>query len=180
MSSPRSPTLDEVVEKIMEDLLKERVEQTKNQETVPAKKVREENETEDMEGDVADTRVFFTNKGAENFKKTLEKKGFVEERGFKELVQPFKEEIERCGWEMLSKHMELGRRALVKEFYANLGERKNLTCYVRGGWVPLRRSPNHLDSDKEETAPSLKSSKRTPTLRRSQESSPIVKGIGRE
>ena len=41
-------------------------------------------------------------------------------------------------------------------------------------------SPNYLDSDKEETAPSLKSSKRTPTLRRSQESSPIVKGIGRE
>ena len=33
--------------------------------------------------------------------------------------------------------MEPGRRALVKEFYANLGERKNLTCYVRGRWIPF-------------------------------------------
>ena len=98
MSSPSSPTLDEVVEKIMEDLLRERVEQTKNQETVPTKKVREENETEDMEGYVVDTRVFFTNKGAENFKKTLAKKGFVKERGFKELVQPFKECYVRGRW----------------------------------------------------------------------------------
>ena len=31
----------------------------------------------------------------------------------------------------MSQHMELGRRALVKEFYANLSERKDLTCYVK-------------------------------------------------
>ena len=35
----------------------------------------------------------------------------------------------------MSKHMEPGRRDLVKEFYANLGDRKNLICYVRGRWV---------------------------------------------
>ena len=34
-------------------------------------------------------------------------------------------------------HMESSRRALVKEFFSNLGERKNLTCYVRGRWVPF-------------------------------------------
>ena len=34
--------------------------------------------------------------------------------------------------------MELGRRALVKEFYANLGQRKDLTCYVRGRWILFR------------------------------------------
>ena len=33
--------------------------------------------------------------------------------------------------------MELGKRALVKEFYTNLGDRRNLTCYVRGRWVPF-------------------------------------------
>ena len=33
--------------------------------------------------------------------------------------------------------MEPGRRALVKEFYANLGEQKDLTCYVRGRWIPF-------------------------------------------
>ena len=61
----------------------------------------------------------------------------MEERGFKELVSPFKEEIERRGWEKLSQHREPGVRALVKEFYANLGEQKNLMCYVRGRWIPL-------------------------------------------
>ena len=30
-----------------------------------------------------------------------------------------------------------GKRALVKEFYANLGEKKDLMCYVRGRWVPF-------------------------------------------
>ena len=34
--------------------------------------------------------------------------------------------------------MELGRRALVKEFYANLGERKDLMCYVRGRWISFK------------------------------------------
>ena len=35
------------------------------------------------------------------------------------------------------KHLETRRRTLVKEFYANLGERRNLTCYVKGRWVPF-------------------------------------------
>ena len=35
----------------------------------------------------------------------------------------------------MSKHMEPGRRALVKEFYTNFGDRNNLACYVRGIWV---------------------------------------------
>ena len=71
------------------------------------------------------------------FQKHLTKKSFVEERGFKELVSPFKKEIERQGWEKLSQHRELGVQALVKEFYANLGEQRYLTCYVRGRWIPF-------------------------------------------
>ena len=38
----------------------------------------------------------------------------------------------------MSQHIEPGRRALVKEFYSNLGERKDLTCYVRGRWIPFK------------------------------------------
>ena len=34
--------------------------------------------------------------------------------------------------------MEPGRRAIVKEFYANLGEMKDLTCYVKGRWISFR------------------------------------------
>ena len=82
-----------------------------------------------------EARAFYSNKGAEAFQKHLAKKGSVEERGFKQLVSPFKEEIERQGWEKLSQHREPRVRALVKEFYANLGEEKNLTCYVRERWI---------------------------------------------
>ena len=45
--------------------------------------------------------------------------------------------MERRGWEAVCKNLELGRRALVKEFYANLRKKRNLTCYDRGRWVPF-------------------------------------------
>ena len=90
-----------------------------------------------MEVESIEARVFFTSKGVKAFKKILANKGFVEERGFKELVPPFKEEVERRGLEAICKHLESGRKALVKEFYANLGERRNLTCYVRERRVPF-------------------------------------------
>ena len=83
----------------MEDVLRERAEQLKNQETVLTGEVREE--TKEVEEESGEARVFFTNKGAESFKKSLAKKGFVKERGFKELVPLFKEEIERRGWEAI-------------------------------------------------------------------------------
>ena len=41
-----------------------------------------------------EARSFYSNKGAEAFQKHLAKKGFVEERRFKQQVSPFKEEIE--------------------------------------------------------------------------------------
>ena len=135
MSSLNSLTLDDVVENIVEDVLREKVEQAENQEIVPAEEVREE--AGEMEGTKEEERVFLTEKVAEAFRKTLAKKGFVEERGFRELIPPFKEEVERRGWEVVCKHLEQGRRALVKEFYANLGKIRNLTCYVRGRWVPF-------------------------------------------
>ena len=42
-----------------------------------------------------EARLFYSHKGADVFQKHLEKKSFMEERGFKELVSLFKEEIER-------------------------------------------------------------------------------------
>ena len=70
------------------------------------------------EGEV---RTFYSDNGAKVFQKHLTKKVFVEERGFKQLVSPFKEEIEQRGCEKMIHHMEQGVRALIKEFYANLG-----------------------------------------------------------
>ena len=119
----------------MEDVLREIAEQVENQETVHVEEVREK--VGEMEGTEEEARVFLMENGAKAFRKTLAKKGFVEERGFGELFPPFKEEVERMGWEAVCKHSEPGKRALVNEFYANLGERRNMTWCVRGRWVPF-------------------------------------------
>ena len=48
-------------------------------------------ETYEVEGESGGARVFLSDKGVEVLRKTLSKKGFIEERGFRELVPPFKE-----------------------------------------------------------------------------------------
>ena len=93
MSSPSSSTLQEVIENVMENVQRERVEQPENQETVPVEGVREE--AKKMEVEAGEVRVFITENGVETFKKTLSKKGFIEESELKEFVLPFKEEIEK-------------------------------------------------------------------------------------
>ena len=115
MSTPNSPTLDEVIENVVEAVMREKVEEESHETTIEV--VPEEIEVVVEE---EEARAFYCNKGAETFQKYLAKKSFMEERGFKELVSPFKEEIERRGWENLRQHREPGVRVLVKEFYANL------------------------------------------------------------
>ena len=89
MSNPSSPTIDEVIENVVEEVLSEREEEG-SQETA-LKVVLKEIEVVVEEGEA---RAFYSNKGAEAFQKHLTKKGFVEEKGFKQLVSLFKEEIE--------------------------------------------------------------------------------------
>ena len=72
-------------------MCKERGLKPENQETTPTEEVREE--VKEVECDSVGAEKFLTNKGAKFFKKTLSKKGFIRERGFKELVPPLKEEI---------------------------------------------------------------------------------------
>ena len=62
MSIPSSPTLDEVIKNIMENVQRERVEQPENQEIVPTEEVREE--VKEVEGELGGTERFLTNKGA--------------------------------------------------------------------------------------------------------------------
>ena len=62
MSNPSSPTLDKVIEKIMEDVQGERVEKPDNQETTLVEEVREE--VEEVEGDSGGVEKFLTYKGA--------------------------------------------------------------------------------------------------------------------
>ena len=51
----------------------------------------------EIEVEAGEAKAFYSNKGEKAFKKHLAKKGYVEERGFKQLVFPFKEEVERRG-----------------------------------------------------------------------------------
>ena len=63
-------------------------------------------------------------------------KGFVGERGFGQLISPFKELIEQRGWGKFCKHYKTGYAAIVREFYPNLVGRKDNSVFVRGVWVP--------------------------------------------
>ena len=71
-----------------------------------------------------------------NWRKHYAGKGFVAERRFKNPITPFKEMIEKRGWETLCAHRRAGYAAIVREFYSNLVGRKDNTVYVRGVWVP--------------------------------------------
>ena len=84
----------------MEEILQERADEVgremareENQEN-PLEVMLEEIEVVVEEGEA---RVVYSHKGLEVFQKNLAKISFVEERRFKELVSPFKEEIERRG-----------------------------------------------------------------------------------
>ena len=63
-------------------------------------------------------------------------KGFVGERGFNQLISPFKELIEQRGWDKFCKHQKSGYATVVREFYSNLVGRKENSVFVRGVWVP--------------------------------------------
>ena len=58
-----------------------------------------------MEGTEEEARVFLTEKWAEAFRKTLAKKGFIKERGFRELIPLFEEKVERRGWDAVYKQL---------------------------------------------------------------------------
>ena len=79
---------------------------------------------------------FVSEEAYSNWRKHYAGKGFVAERRFKNPITPFKEMIEKRGWETLCAHRRAGYTAVVREFYSNLVGRKDNTIYVRGVWVP--------------------------------------------
>ena len=90
------------------------------------------------QGKVTEEQVddFVSEEAHSNMWKYYANKGFVAERRFKTPITPFKELIEKRGWETLCAHRRAGYVAVVREFYANLVGRKDNTVYVRGVWVP--------------------------------------------
>ena len=67
------------------------------------------------------------------------KKDFIGERGFKQLIPPFNEVIEKRGLSLLCKHHSAGFASLVREFYSDFVGWKEKTCYIRGKWISFDR-----------------------------------------
>ena len=86
------------------------------------RKIGEEEEEEMNSG--SDNDDFLFKEAIDLMQKTLLKKGFIGKRGFKEIIPPFKEVIEKRGWITICEHLPARCVAIVREFYANLRDRK--------------------------------------------------------
>ena len=84
-------------------------------------------------------RNFISYKAAALMEKSLKDRGFIAERGFKNLISHFVEILENREWQALGKHKEPGCAALVKEFFANMVEKKGNRVYVRGHWIDFNK-----------------------------------------
>ena len=80
----------------------------------------------------SDNDDFLSKEAVELMQKTMLKKGFIVEKGFKEIISPFKEVIEKRGWTTIYEHLPTRRALIVREFYANLRDLKETHCFVRG------------------------------------------------
>ena len=70
---------------------------------------------------------------------SLKNKGFIAERGFKNIISPFIEMVEKREWQSLAEHKESGCASLVRELFANMVEREGKIVYVRGQWIDFSR-----------------------------------------
>ena len=138
--SDLTPNLEEVMEENVQPEEENRQEETAGEMLAEASEgptILEER-TNNGKGKIAEEEVddFVSEEAHSNMRKYYANKGFVAERRFKTPITPFKELIEKRGWETLCAHRRAGYAAVVREFYSNLVGRKDNTVYVRGVWVP--------------------------------------------
>ena len=96
--------------------------------------------------------------------------GFIGERGFGKFISPFAEIIEKNGWNLFCTHKPPRFAAVVREFYANMVEKKEDSLYVRGIWVPMgheRINEVFQIKDPKNGSLSTKNYSRNLTMRRS-------------
>ena len=68
-------------------------------------------------------RNFISEKATALMERSLKGGGFIAESGFKQVISPFTEILEKKGWQSLGEHKEPGYASLVKEFFANMVEK---------------------------------------------------------
>ena len=84
-------------------------------------------------------RSLISDKAASLMEKSLKDRGFIIERGFRKLISPFAEMLEKRGWQSLDEHKEPGCAALVKEVFANMVGEEGKKVYVKGQWIDFSK-----------------------------------------
>ena len=77
-------------------------------------------------------RNFISEKATTLMEGSLKDRSFIAERGFKQVICPFAEMLEKRGWQSLGEYKEPGHASLVQEFFANMVEKEGKRVYVRG------------------------------------------------
>ena len=138
--SDLTPNQEEVMEENVQPEKENRQEETTEEmpAEAPERSTAPEERTKKGKEKVTEEEVedFVSEEAHSNMRKHYANKGFVAERRFKNPITPFKEMIEKRGWETLCAHRRAGYAVVVREFYSNLVGRKDNTVYVRGVWVP--------------------------------------------
>ena len=134
----------EIVEKVSNKELQRKSCEEEEDVGKERKRKRGEEELEEQSSGSED-EDFLSKEAFELMQKTLLNKGFIGERGLKEIIPPFKEIIEKIGWITIYKHLPYGHATIVREFSENLRDKKEHQCYARGMWVPFdRHAINHM------------------------------------
>ena len=100
------------------------------------KRGAEEAETEQRNEKV---RILISKKAFTLMEKSLNDRFFIVERGFNKLISPFSEMLEKRGWQSLGEHKAPGCAAWVKDFFANMVEKKGNKVYVRGKLIDFSK-----------------------------------------
>ena len=80
-------------------------------------------------------RNLILDKASALMEKSRNDRGFIVERGFKRIIYPFSEMLEKRRWQSLGEHKALGYATWVKEFFANMVEEEGNKLYVRVKWI---------------------------------------------
>ena len=98
--------IEEIVAEIVKKVPEKELQKEMGEEEVEVEKERKrkrgEEEVEEMNSRDKNEDFLF-DEAFELMQKTLFKKGFIGERGFKEIIPPFKEVIEKRGWKAICK-----------------------------------------------------------------------------
>ena len=133
--------LNKLIDEIMRDnvvAVEEAQSETQPEKEVNAEKGNQLEEDELHEREVAEEEKDFISEEAKDlWNKVMWNKEFICERGFRKLISPFSEVIEKRGWAFFCKHKAPGFSALPREFYENMVGMKEDFVFVRGVWVPF-------------------------------------------